>query len=58
MKQEHITQVMNDPIAQKLLNAAIPARLAYAGLDGSQSNSTERATVSTEACPDCPPRTI
>jgi nitroimidazol reductase NimA-like FMN-containing flavoprotein (pyridoxamine 5'-phosphate oxidase superfamily) len=35
MKQEQVTQVMNDPLAQELLNSNIPARLAYTGLDGS-----------------------
>jgi hypothetical protein len=35
MKQEHVTQVLNDPLAQELLNSNIPARLAYTGLDGS-----------------------
>ena len=34
MKQEQISQVMNDPLAQDLMNAKIPARLAYIGLDG------------------------
>jgi nitroimidazol reductase NimA-like FMN-containing flavoprotein (pyridoxamine 5'-phosphate oxidase superfamily) len=34
MKQERVNQVMNDPLAQKLLNSKIPARLAYTGLDG------------------------
>jgi hypothetical protein len=34
MKQEQLIQVMNDPIAQELLNLNIPARLAYNGLDG------------------------
>jgi Pyridoxamine 5'-phosphate oxidase len=34
MQQENVTQVMNDPIAQELLNSNIPARLAYTGLDG------------------------
>jgi hypothetical protein len=35
MKQEQVTQLMNDPLAQELLNSNIPARLAYTGLDGS-----------------------
>jgi pyridoxamine 5'-phosphate oxidase-like protein len=35
MNQEQVTQVMNDPLAQELLNSNIPARLAYTGLDGS-----------------------
>jgi hypothetical protein len=34
MKQEQVTQVMNDPLAQELLSSNIPARLAYTGLDG------------------------
>jgi hypothetical protein len=34
MKQEQVTQVMNDPLAQELLSSTIPARLAYTGLDG------------------------
>jgi hypothetical protein len=34
MKQEQVTQVMNDPLAQELLNSNIPARLAYIGLGG------------------------
>ena len=34
MKQEQIMQVMNDPLAQELLDSNIPARLAYTGLDG------------------------
>jgi hypothetical protein len=34
MQQEQVTQVMNDPLARKLLNSNIPARLAYIGLDG------------------------
>ena len=34
MKHEQVTQVMNDPLAQELLNSNIHARLAYTGLDG------------------------
>jgi Pyridoxamine 5'-phosphate oxidase len=34
MRQAQVTEVMNDPLAQELLNAKIPARLAYTGLDG------------------------
>jgi hypothetical protein len=34
MKQEQVTAVMNDRLAQELLNSNIPARLAYTGLDG------------------------
>jgi hypothetical protein len=34
MQQENIIQVLNDPIAQELLNSNIPARLAYNGYDG------------------------
>jgi hypothetical protein len=33
MQQEQVMQVMNDPLAQELLNSTIPARLAYTGLD-------------------------
>jgi hypothetical protein len=33
MKQEQVTQVMNGPLAQELLNSNISARLAYIGLD-------------------------
>ena len=35
MPQENVLQLLNDPLAQELLNAQIPARLAYMGLDGS-----------------------
>ena len=35
MQQEQVMQVMNDPLAQELMNLPIPARLAYTGLDGS-----------------------
>jgi hypothetical protein len=34
MQQGNVSQVMNDPLAQELLNSNIPARLAYTGLDG------------------------
>ncbi len=34
MQQEKIVEIMNGPVAQDLLNAAIPARMAYTGLDG------------------------
>ena len=34
MPQENIRELLNDPLAQKLLNSTIPARLAYTGLDG------------------------
>jgi len=34
MQQEQVMQVMNDPLAQELMNLPIPARLAYTGLDG------------------------
>jgi hypothetical protein len=34
MHQEQVAQIMNDPLAQELLNSNIPARLAYTGLDG------------------------
>jgi len=33
MQQENVIQIMNDPLAQELLNSNIPARLAYIGLD-------------------------
>jgi PPOX class probable F420-dependent enzyme len=31
---DHVDAVLNDPVAQRLLAAAIPARLAYTGEDG------------------------
>lgn len=34
MRTETVTQVMNDPLAQRLMAADIPARLAYTGVDG------------------------
>ena len=34
MPQENVLQLLNDPVAQALLNSKIPARLAYTGLDG------------------------
>lgn len=34
MQRENVIQVLNDPLAQELLNSAIPARLAYTGRDG------------------------
>jgi hypothetical protein len=34
MPQENIRELLNDPLAQELLNSRIPARLAYTGLDG------------------------
>ena len=34
MRKENVIQVLNDPLAQELLNSAIPARLAYTGSDG------------------------
>ena len=35
MRREQIYQLLNDdPVSQELVNAAIPARLAYLGLDG------------------------
>jgi len=34
MRHGNVSQVMNDPLAQELLNSNIPARLAYNGLDG------------------------
>ncbi|HTP17238.1 MAG TPA: pyridoxamine 5'-phosphate oxidase family protein [Streptosporangiaceae bacterium] len=35
MNLEKVTEVLNDPLAQELLHSSIPARLAYAGSDGS-----------------------
>jgi len=35
MTQESVFRLLNDPVAQELLNSKIPARLAYTGLDGS-----------------------
>jgi len=34
MRPERVQEVMNDPVAQELLAAPIPARFAYIGLDG------------------------
>lgn len=34
MEHDQIMQVLNDPLAQKLLQSDIPARLAYTGTDG------------------------
>jgi hypothetical protein len=34
VKREDVIDVLNDPLAQELLNSPIPARLAYIGLDG------------------------
>jgi hypothetical protein len=34
MQPEQVSQVLNDPLAQELMQAPIPARLAYIGLDG------------------------
>ena len=34
MRQEQVSAVMNDPLAQELLGSAIPARMAYNGTDG------------------------
>ncbi len=34
MRPEQVEQVMNDPVAQELLAAAIPARFGYIGTDG------------------------
>ncbi|MFL5802397.1 MAG: pyridoxamine 5'-phosphate oxidase family protein [Roseiflexaceae bacterium] len=34
MQHEKVIQVLNDPLAQELLNSNIPARLAYTGPDG------------------------
>jgi hypothetical protein len=34
MRQEAVLEVLNDPLARKLMASAIPARLAYNGTDG------------------------
>jgi hypothetical protein len=34
MPHENVLRSLNEPLAQELLNAPIPARLAYTGLDG------------------------
>jgi Pyridoxamine 5'-phosphate oxidase len=34
MQPEKVIEVLNDPLAQELLNSSIPARLAYSGTDG------------------------
>jgi Pyridoxamine 5'-phosphate oxidase len=34
MRQENLRQLLDDPVAQALLNSRIPARFAYTGLDG------------------------
>jgi len=34
MRQDDVSQVLNDPLAQELLDSNIPARLAYTGRDG------------------------
>jgi len=34
MDQSEIVETLNDPVAQELLQSAIPARLAYVGTDG------------------------
>lgn len=34
MHQEDVTQVLDDPLAQELLHAVIPVRMAYTGTDG------------------------
>ena len=34
MRHEEVVEVLNQPLAQELLGSAIPARLAYNGLDG------------------------
>ena len=35
MSQENVRQLLNDPVAQELLNSKLLVRLAYTGLDGS-----------------------
>jgi nitroimidazol reductase NimA-like FMN-containing flavoprotein (pyridoxamine 5'-phosphate oxidase superfamily) len=34
MRPEQVSEVMNDPLSQELLQSAIPARMAYNGTDG------------------------
>jgi hypothetical protein len=34
MQPEAVTQVLNDPLARKLLHSSIPVRMAYTGTDG------------------------
>ena len=34
MRDEDVVEVLNQPLARELLGSAIPARLAYNGLDG------------------------
>jgi hypothetical protein len=34
MQQADLVQVLNDPIAQELIQSPIPARMAYTGVDG------------------------
>ena len=34
MQEKDILDVINDPVSQRLINSTIPARLAYAGVDG------------------------
>jgi hypothetical protein len=34
VRQEDVVEVLNQPLARELLGSAIPARLAYTGLDG------------------------
>ena len=36
MRPEQVTEVMDDPLSQELLQSAIPARMAYNGTDGLQ----------------------
>jgi hypothetical protein len=35
MRHEDVVNVLDDPLAQELLNSAIPGRVAYTGTDGS-----------------------
>jgi len=35
MDKDYVIRLLNDPVAQELLNSRIPSRLAYAGSDGS-----------------------
>jgi nitroimidazol reductase NimA-like FMN-containing flavoprotein (pyridoxamine 5'-phosphate oxidase superfamily) len=34
MTDQHVLEVINDPVSQRLINSNIPARLAYNGVDG------------------------
>jgi hypothetical protein len=34
VRNEELTEILSDPVARRLLHSPLPARLAYAGLDG------------------------